>query len=287
MKMDNNLVKKTEPYQIKRNLFRALIFIFLLIVLIVMIAPFIWMLFASLKYNTEIFSDTSWIPKVFRWSNYRDVWTQINFLTYYGNTIKLAVIITAAQLLTCSCAAYAFSRVHFPGRDKLFMVYLATMMVPWQAIMIPQFVIVKSLGYYNTHWALILTNVFGVFGAFLLRQFMLGLPTELSDAARIDGCNEFEIYARIIMPLTKPAMATLTIFTFSFVWNDYLAPMIYLNDDNLKTIQLGLTFFRSTYGSEYSLIMAGTVCSLIPIILIYAFAQRYIVSGIAFTGLKG
>ncbi|MCH3971186.1 MAG: carbohydrate ABC transporter permease [Oscillospiraceae bacterium] len=271
----------------KKTASKTLIFIFLMIMLIIMVVPFLWMLSASLKYNQEIFSSTSWIPQHARWSNYKDVWTQINFPVYYLNTIKLSVVITTLQLFTCSCAAYAFSRLHFPGRDKLFLVYLATMMVPWQAIMIPQFVIIKSMGLYNTHWSLILVNAFSVFGAFLLRQFMLGLPTELSEAARIDGCNEFQIYWRIIMPLTKPSLATLTVFTFTFVWNDYLAPMIYLSDDNLKTIQLGLTFFRSTYSAEYGLIMAGTVCSLIPIIAIYAFAQKYLVKGVAFTGLKG
>lgn len=285
--MNDSYVKNNTIYRAKKGVSNTLVFIFLLIMLVIMVVPFIWMLSASLKYNTEIFSDSSWIPKVLRWSNYSDVWTQINFLTYYANTIKLSVIITVVQLFTCSCAAYAFSRLKFPGRDKLFVVYLATMMVPWHALMIPQFVIIKSLGFYNSHWALILTNAFGVFGAFLLRQFMLGLPMELSDAARIDGCNEFQIYLRIILPLSKPALATLTIFTFTFAWNDYLSPMIYLNDDNLKTIQLGLTYFRSTYGSEYGLIMAGTVCSLIPIIIIYAFAQRYLIKGIAFTGLKG
>lgn len=285
--MNDSSVKNGSFAKTRGAVFNALVFIFLLIVLVIMVFPFLWMVCASLKYNTEIFSSTAWLPKVFRWSNYHDVWTQISFLTFYGNTVKLAVTITVAQLFTCSCAAYAFSRLRFPGRDKIFLIYLATMMVPWQAIMIPQFVIVKSMGLYNTLWSLILVNAFSVFGMFILRQFMLGLPMELSDAARIDGCNEFQIYSRIILPLTKPALATLTIFTFTFAWNDYLAPMIYLSDDSIKTIQLGLTLFRSTYSAEYNLIMAGTVCSLIPIILIYAFAQKYIISGIAFTGLKG
>lgn len=285
--MKENYAKINHLYRAKKGISGTLLFVFLLIMLVIMVVPFLWMISASLKYNTEIFSDSSWIPKVFRWSNYSDVWTQIDFLRYYANTIELSVVITVLQLFTCSCAAYAFARLQFPGRDKLFLVYLATMMVPWQAIMIPQFIVVRGLGFYNSHMALILTNAFAVFGAFLLRQFMMGLPKELSDAARIDGCNEFEIYARIILPLSKPALATLTVFTFTFVWNDYLAPMIYLNDDSLKTIQLGLTYFRSTYGSEYGLIMAGTVCSLIPIVIIYAFAQRYLIEGIAFTGLKG
>jgi multiple sugar transport system permease protein len=161
------------------------------------------------------------------------------------------------------------------------------MMIPWHAIMIPQFLIVKSVGLFGTSWSIILLQIFSPFGVFLLRQSMLSIPNELSQAARIDGCNEFMIYARIILPLTKAGLATLTIFTFTFVWNDYLGPMIYLDSDKLKTIQLGLTYFRTQYSAEYGLIMAGTVCSLVPLILVYAFAQKYLIDGIAFSGLKG
>jgi multiple sugar transport system permease protein len=253
-----------------------------------MIIPFLWMLSSSFKYNREIFVyPVRWIPETFRFSNYREVWTKIHFLTYYLNTLKLAVAITFGQLLTCSLAAYSFSKLNYRGRDKLFLIYLATMMIPWHAIMIPQFLIVKSVGLFGTSWSIILLQIFSPFGVFLLRQSMLSIPNELSQAARIDGCNEFMIYARIILPLTKAGLATLTIFTFTFVWNDYLGPMIYLDSDKLKTIQLGLTYFRTQYSAEYGLIMAGTVCSLVPLILVYAFAQKYLIDGIAFSGLKG
>ncbi len=283
------LRKKTALSQKAGEITRSAIrTILLLAVAFIMVLPFLWMLSSSLKYDKEIFSyPTRWIPEVFRWSNYKEVWTRISFPTFYFNTVKLAVIITAGQLFTCSLAAYAFSRLNFPWRDKLFLGYLGTMMIPWHAIMIPQFIIIKALGLYGTHWSLILLQAFSVFGVFLLRQFMLGIPLELSQAARIDGCSEFGIYSRVILPLTKPGLATLTVFTFNFVWNDYLGPLIYLSDESLKTIQLGLTYFRSIYKMEYGLIMAGTVSSLLPVILIYAFAQRYLIEGVAFSGLKG
>ena len=224
---------------------------------------------------------------MFRWSNYQEVCERIPFITYYLNTLKLAVIVTLGQLFTCSLAAYSFSKMHYPGRDKIFLCYLATMMVPWHAIMIPQFLVVKNLGLNDSHWSLILINLFSAFGVFLLRQFMLGIPGELSEAARMDGCGELKIYSKIILPMSKPGIATLTVFTFNFMWNDYMAPMIYLTSDNLRTIQLGLAAFRTQYGSEYGLIMAGTVCALIPMLLIFIVGQRYLVEGIAFSGLKG
>lgn len=267
---------------------KVILFLLLVLISIAMIIPFLWMVSSSLKYNTEIFSyPVRWIPEVFRWDNYVTVWSEIPFLTYFLNSLKLAVIVTVAQLVICSLAAYSFSKLQYPGRDKLFFLYLATMMVPWQAIMIPQFIVVRSLGLYNSHGALIVINMFSAFGVFVLRQFMIGIPEELSEAARIDGCSEFRTYSQVIIPMCKPGLATLTIFTFNFMWNDYLSSMIYLDDDKLKTVQVGLTAFRTLYKTEYGLLMAGTVCALIPIFLIFCCAQKYLVEGIAYTGLKG
>ena len=266
----------------------VVLIIVLTIIAIIMIVPFLWMLSASFKNNNEIFVyPIRWIPNPIRLDNYRDVWTEIPFLRYYINTFVYSLIVTLGQVFTCSLAAYAFSKLHFPGRDQIFLLYLGTMMVPWHAIMIPQFMVNTALGLYNTPWALICMNLFSAFGVFLLRQQMMGIPDELSEAARIDGCSEFRNYAKIMFPLSKAGIATLTVFTFTFMWNDYMAPMIYLDDDNIKTIQLGLASFRSLYSTEYGLIMAGTVCSLIPIIIIYIFAQKYLIEGIAFSGLKG
>ncbi len=275
-------------YKVRKKIGRVVLFIVLLTFGITMIVPFIWTLSSSFKNNNEIFSyPIKWIPETFRLSNYERVWTEIPFPTYYWNTIKLSVIVTVGQLVTCSLAAYSFSKLKYPGRDKIFLCYLATMMVPWHAIMIPQFVIIKGMGLYDTQLAIIILQLFSAFGVFMMRQYMLGIPMELSEAARIDGCNEFQIYSRIIMPMCKPALATITVFTFNFMWNDYMGPMIYLNTDSKKTIQIGLAAFRSLYKTEYGLIMAGTVCALIPMVIIYCFAQKYLIEGISFSGVKG
>ena len=278
----------TKSYKTKIRIQHSVLFVVLLVIGLTMLVPFFWTLSSSLKYDREIFEyPIKWIPEVLRWSNYEEVWTRVNFLTYYLNTIKLSLIVTIGQVVTCSLAAYSFAKMDYPGRDKIFLCYLATMMVPWHAIMIPQFIIIKNLGFYDSHWSIILMNLFSAFGVFLLRQFMLGIPMELSEAARIDGCGELKIYSQIIMPMCKLGLATMVVFTFNFMWNDYMGPMIYLNTDKLKTIQIGLAAFRTEYGAEYGLIMAGTVCSLLPMVLIYCVAQKYLIEGIAFSGLKG
>lgn len=266
----------------------VILFIACVLVAAVMLIPFIWMLSASFQQNTEIFRKPfQWLPEIFRIDNYTRVWTQVNFLKYYLNTIKVTVISVSIQVLTCSLAAFAFTKLKFPGRDKIFFAYIATMMVPWNAIMIPQFIIIKNMGLYNTHAALILIGSFNAFGVFLLRQNMLSIPGELNEAAKIDGCGVLRTYWNVIMPLLKGAIATLIILQFNQVWNDYLAPMIYLDSDSKKTIQLGLASFKQQYSADYGAIMAGTVCAVIPIIIVYAFAQKYIIEGMAHTGVKG
>ena len=266
----------------------VILFIVCVLVAAVMLIPFIWMLSASFKQNTEIFRKPfQWLPEIFRIENYTRVWTQVNFLKYYLNTIKVTVISVAIQVLTCSLAAFAFTKLKFPGRDKIFFAYIATMMVPWNAIMIPQFIIIKNMGLYNTHAALILIGSFNAFGVFLLRQNMLSIQGELNEEAKIDVCGVLRTYWNVIMPLSKGAIATLIILQFNQVWNDYLAPMIYLDSDSKKTIQLGLASFKQQYSADYGAIMAGTVCAVIPIIIVYAFAQKYIIEGMAHTGVKG
>ncbi|MDR1641717.1 MAG: carbohydrate ABC transporter permease [Clostridiales bacterium] len=253
-----------------------------------MLVPFAWMLSASFKNNMEIYAyPIKWVPEFFRLDNYRKVWVEINFPRYFLNSLKLSSIITAAQLVTCSLAAYSFSKLRFPGRDKIFVLYLATMMVPWHAIMIPQFIVVKTLNLYDSHLSLIMIQSFSAFGVFLLRQNMLSIPGSLHEAAKIDGCGSFRTYWSIILPLTKTGLATLTVLTFNGIWNDYLGPMLYLDSDKNKTVQVALAGFKQEYSADYGAIMAGTVCSIIPIILVYVFAQKYIVEGVAFSGLKG
>lgn len=267
---------------------RVALYAFLAIISIIMITPFLWMISASLKSELAVFDfPIQWIPKDIRWENYKKIWTDLPFLTYYLNTTKVAGIVTIVQLFTCSLAAYAFSKIVFPGRDKIFLGYLATMMIPYQVIMIPQFMIIRQLGLVDTHWALILTAAFNPFGVFLFRQFFLGISEELSEAARIDGCTEFGIYAKIILPLAKPAAASLTIFTFVDRWNDFLGPMIYINSDAMKTLQLGMRNLQTELSSSYALLMAAAVCASIPTIIVYLIAQDFFVEGIAATGVKG
>ena len=267
----------------------TLIFLFCLFCAFIMAMPFFWMLCASFKLNTEIFASkrTQWIPEVFRTVNYVKVWSDIPFFRYFLNTAKLAVIITLIQLVTCSLAAFSFSKLHYPGRDKLFIAYLATMMVPWYAIMIPQFIIVRSLGLFNTHTALILLQAFSAFGVFILRQNMLSIPDSLIEAAKIDGSSWFRVYLTIILPLTKTGLITLAVLTFNSVWNDYMGPMIYLTSENVKTVQVGLRRFIQENSSDYHLIMAASMVSLIPVSVVFLALQRYFIEGIATSGLKG
>ncbi|WP_336775777.1 carbohydrate ABC transporter permease [Paenibacillus sp. MMO-58] len=253
-----------------------------------MVVPFLWMLSASVKSESEIFSfPIQWIPSHFFWSNYSKVWTELPFFTYYLNTIKIAVLTTLLQIITCSTAAYAFAKVKFPERDKLFFLYVATMMVPYQVMMIPQFVLIKKIGLMDSHWSLILLGAFSPFGVFLFRQFFMSIPEELSEAARIDGLSEFGVYARIILPLIRPAIASLTIFTFMHSWNDFLGPLIYLNSDSLFTLQLGMQHFQSEHATEYGPLMAAAVCAIIPTIVIYFLAQDHFVEGISAGAVKG
>lgn len=280
---------KTAAVSKRSSLLRnTIVYILLLIVVIVTVLPFVWMLSASLKSEATIFQNSmQLIPLHPLWSNYADVWKQVPYALFYLNTIKVSFLSTAGSLIAASLAAYAFAKLEFPGRNKLFLLYLATMMIPGQAIMIPQFTIMKSLHLVNTHWALILLHLFNPYGVFLLRQFFLQLPNDLNEAARLDGCTEFGIFLRIALPLAKPALATLGIFTLLWSWNDFLQPLIYLSKENLFTIQMGIRYFQQLNGANYPLIMAATTMSLVPIVLLYVFAQRYFVEGIVITGIKG
>lgn len=267
---------------------RVGIYALLVVLTAVIFVPFFWMVSSSLKQNNEVFSiPVQWIPTEFVWSNYVDIWTRIPMLTYLKNSLFLSVTITILQVLTGSFAAYGFSKMHFKGRDVLFVMYIATIAVPWQAYMIPQYIMMQNAGLVNSHLAIILLQAFGAFGVFLMRQYYLTIPDELSEAARIDGLNEYAIWWRIILPLTKPALASLALLTFVSTWNDYMGPFIYLTSNDLWTVQLGLRSFVGQYDAEYALIMAGSVVSVIPIVLIFLLGQRYFIQGIATSGMKG
>jgi multiple sugar transport system permease protein len=250
--------------------------------------PFFWMVMSSLKTNNAVFTiPIQWIPEDVRWVNYVDIWAKSDMGTWIKNTMLLSVGITALQLFTGSFAAYGFSKVRFPGRDVLFLVYIGTIAVPWQAYMIPQFILMSKLGLSNTLWAIVALQAFSAFGVFLMKQFYETIPDELSEAARVDGLTEYGIYRRIMLPLSVPALASLTLLTFVFVWNDYLGPLIYLRSPDLWTIQIGLKSFIGQYNAEYALIMTGSVLSVLPIAIVFLLGQRYFIQGIATSGLKG
>ncbi|MCL1963875.1 MAG: carbohydrate ABC transporter permease [Firmicutes bacterium] len=250
--------------------------------------PFVWMISSSLKLDQEVFRfPMRWTPGVWHWENYLLIWKKVPLLTYFQNTATVAVAVTFMQILTSSFAAYAFAKLQFKGRDPLFLCYITTIAVPWQVYMLPQFIMMRSIGLYDTIWALVVLQSFSAFGVFLMRQFYLGIPNELCEAARIDGLSEYGIWARIVLPLATPAVATLIIFTFVNTWNDFLGPMIYLTKDTNKTIQTGLRRFIQAYSSDYHLIMAASLCSLAPVTMVFLFLQRYFIEGIATTGLKG
>lgn len=267
---------------------KGLAYILLFLTVLAMLVPYVWMLSSSLKMNKDVFAfPMVWIPEAPRWENYSEIWTRIPLGTFIYNTAKLSVIVTILQLLTSSFAAYAFSKLRFRGRNTLFLCYIATIAIPWQAYMVPQFIMMRSFGLNNTHLAIIFLQAFSAFGVFLMRQFYQGVPDELCEAARIDGLSEYGIWARIMLPLSKPALSTLTIFTFVSTWNDFLGPMIYLTKTELKTIQIGLRMFISQYSAEYGLIMAASVVSIIPVLIVFLALQKYFVQGVASSGIKG
>jgi len=267
---------------------RFFTYILLVLITLTMLLPFAWMLSSSLKLNKDVFTfPMQWIPEEPRWANYSTIWTRIPLVRFIYNTFKLSIIVTCLQLLSSSFAAYAFAKLRFPGRRGLFLGYIATIAVPWQAYMVPQFILFRSLGLNNTHMAIICLQAFSAFGVFMMKQFYENIPDELREAARIDGMSEYGIWLRIMLPLSKPAISTLIIITFVNTWNDFLGPLIYLTRTELKTIQIGLRSFIGQYSSEYGLIMAGSVVSLIPVLIVFLALQRYFVQGIASTGIKG
>ena len=271
-----------------RTIGKTLLYIVLIFVAIFTLIPFVWMISSSLKLDREVFVyPIRWIPEVFHWENYALIWQKVPLLTYFKNTAFIAIIVTFLQTLTSSFAAYAFAKLQFKGRDVLFMAYIATIAVPWQAYMLPQFIMMRYMGLYDTLWAMVVLQAFSAFGVFLMRQFYQSIPSDLCEAARIDGLSEYGIWARIMLPLSKAAIATLVIFTFVGTWNDYMGPMIYLTRDINKTVQVGLRRFIQENSSDYHLIMAASLCSLLPVSIVFLCLQKYFIEGIATSGLKG
>lgn len=252
------------------------------------IAPFIWMVLTSVKDLGDIFVyPPKWLPSKIHLENYARAFQAAPFGRYYLNSIMVAVCVTLGQLATCSLAAYAFARLKFWGRDVIFYIFLGTMMIPYQVTMIPSFMVLHWLGWIDTYKALIVPGLASAFGTFLLRQFFLTIPKELEEAAYLDGCSKFKVLWRIIVPLSKPALATLAIFTFMGTFNDFIWALIVINSEELRTVQLGLAIFRDRYITDWDLLMAGSVMATLPILLVFFFAQKYFIKGITLSGIKG
>jgi multiple sugar transport system permease protein len=272
---------------------RLIVFTLLLIGAILMIAPFAFLVSSSLKVETQVFQfPIQWIPNPVRWMNYVDALTQKPFFLYFKNTMVIAIFNQIAILLTASLVGYGFARIDFPGRSFWFGVALATMMLPYYVTMVPQFILFSRLRWMNSNLPLIVPYFFGggAFNVFLFRQFFQTIPEDLSDAARIDGCNEFDIYWRIIVPLSTSAFITVAIFTFMASWNDFIGPLLYINSPEKFTVALGLAQYRSMLGvgrTRWDLLMAASVAMTAPILLLFFALQRYFIKGVVMSGIKG
>jgi ABC-type glycerol-3-phosphate transport system permease component len=264
---------------------------------VVMMIPFLWMITTSLKTRAEVFAvSPTLLPANPRWENYADMWNALPFANFFVNSIKLATLNTVGQLISCSMAAYAFSALRFRFRGPLFGLLLITLIIPFQVVLVPNFILYRLLPHpFSTSGNWIGTQeplwvgafLGGAFGTFLLRQFFLSIPRELGDAARVDGANPWQIYRHIYLPLARPALATLAIFTFMWSWNDFINPIIYLRDVQSFTLTAGLSLFQGQYVGRWPLLMAGALVSVLPMIILFVVAQRHFVRGIALTGIKG
>ena len=278
---------------VRRKWERFLVFAVLLVSALVMVAPFVWIISSSLKSTLQVFLyPPVWIPNPARFYNYVEVFIIKPFHLYIRNTVFIALMREIAVLWSASFCAYGFSRLRFPGRDFWFSIVLGTMMLPGVVLIVPTFVIFSRLGWIDTYLPLIVPAFFGgsAFYIFLFTQFFRTLPEELADAARIDGCGEFAIYGRIILPLAKPALATVAVFTFLAAWNEFMGPLLYLNTSDKYTVAIGLALFQASLQyqqNRWELIMAASVIMTFPVLVLFFLAQRYFVQGIVMTGLKG
>ncbi|GGD83171.1 carbohydrate ABC transporter permease [Paenibacillus nasutitermitis] len=268
---------------------RFLVYGLLIIGSLIFILPLVWLLSTSLKGDMVLFDiPPKWIPDPFHWDNYKKAVQTFPFFRYTLNTVFITLMAMIGSLMSSSFIAYAFARLRWPGRDAWFIILLATMMLPSQVTMIPLFILFKELGWVNTYLPLIVPFFFGsAFYIFLVRQFFLTIPKEMSEAAKIDGCSEVYIWWRIFIPLSKPALATLGIFTFTLTWNDFLGPLIYLNNPQDFTLALGLRSFQQQFGTRWNVMMAASLLVMLPTIALFFSFQRYFIEGVTLTGVKG
>jgi multiple sugar transport system permease protein len=261
---------------------------FLLLGSVVMLLPFIWMLSTSLKTPADTFAyPPVWIPSQIVWGNYTKAVSVMPFGRFYLNSLFVTATVTVLQILTSSLAAFAFARLRFRGRNLLFLLYLATLMIPFQVTMIPNFILVRLLGWYDTYQALILPPAFSAFSTFLLRQYFMGIPFDLDEAARIDGASSFRIWWSVILPLSGPVLAALAIFVSLNTWNEFLWPLIITNSPEMRTLPVGLSTFQGQFKVEWNLLMAGSVIAMLPVLIVYIIGQRWFIRGIALSGMGG
>jgi multiple sugar transport system permease protein len=265
---------------------------FLVMVALVMVVPFLWMVTTSLKTpGSEFTLPPQILPTEFNFQSYDTLFNNLPFGRYFVNTVIITLLTVGGQLFVCALAAYGFARLTFIGRDLLFLLYLATMMIPFQITLIPLFLIVFELGWVNTYQGLIIPSISSAFGIFLLRQSFLSIPRDYQDAARIDGAHEFTIFWRIFLPLNGPALATLGVFAFMGTWTDLLWPLLIARDESMRTLELGLAYFNARPNAftqpNWPLLMAGSVVVMLPVLLIYFVAQRYFIQGISLSGVRG
>jgi multiple sugar transport system permease protein len=255
----------------------------------VFLLPLFWMLSSSLKPEWQVLANPPvWIPNPPRWENYREALTYLPFGRYAVNTLIISLGAIVGHVLSCTIVAYGFARLRAPGKDFFFLLLLSTLMLPYPVTMVPLFVLFNALGWINTFLPLIIPTFFGnAFYIFLLRQFFLTLPPDLEDAARIDGANTLQVLRHIILPISMPALATVVIFTFQASWNDFLQPLIYLQDQSHYTLTLGLNFFRGSFQVKWSYLMAASLVVVLPVVIVFFLAQRLFIRGIAMTGMKG
>ncbi|CDO89074.1 sugar ABC transporter permease [Mycobacterium triplex] len=272
----------------KRSVFRAVVLYTALIAIAwCWLFPIAWAVSGSLKREGEI-SEPNLLPSHPRWSNYAEVFDVMPFWRMFFNTVLYAGCVTAGQVFFCSLAGYAFARLQFRGRDTLFVLYLGTLMVPLTVTVIPQFILMRTVGWVDTPWAMIVPGLFGsAFGTYLMRQFFQTLPSDLEEAAILDGCSPWQIYWRILLPHARPAVMVLAVLTWVNVWNDFLWPLLMIQRNSLATLTLGLVRLRGEYVARWPIIMAASIMIMVPLVIIYAVAQRSFVRGIAVTGLGG
>lgn len=275
----------------KDRIVNSILFLLLFAGALVMIVPLLWMVSTSVKNKLDVFAmPPVWIPKEINWSKYSEIWTKGPLLSGLINSIKVCLSVTIVGTFTSSLAAFAFAKLHFPHKNTIFLALLGTMMIPFAIIMIPQFIIFSKIGWVDTLKPLIIPGLFGnVSMIFFLRQYMSGIPSDLIEAARIDGCSFFKIFYKIIFPLSGPAISAQIILWFMGIWNDYLAPSIYISTPERMTIQTVIQSFNATYAiqTDYPLIMAASVMSMLPIIVVFIIFQKWIIESIAISGVKG